>query len=785
MASQLLRPRLFISSTSQDLKETRRAIIETLSRSGIFYHAMEEQSAIPGRLEDHLRSRIASCDLLVLLVGERAGELLLDHKTIVEFEFECAVEMNKPILAYLSDDGMYGSFPETMRRLKERIIEVAPHYGRLAGSPDAVAFQILADVSNAVASYPGLNGWVRADMSKSDIEKILSTHEALQDSLRLGANLIQEHCSTVLNAMPREEREQLRGPLADAGIFPNLRGSAYSFAKRQEVIGEINRLQLSFTYSLDRFRVYESGAVYDHDLDLTWLVVQNHTCSWDAAVALPREHSRLASIFADQESILRIDWRLPHIEELMTLITRDRMGNGYLDETALPGALPWIWSGTESANGRAYYIEFLRGQVLYDYLEHRKGVVLCAEGAQDALGQLARMPVEPSVLRRSAKARYAALSLDRIYSVYVRTVSSHSLQDDYSQVIRDLLRLNGYDVILGSDLGATLDTRHQPIRVNPALVDHYLLVLDGSLSSVDPVIFKEVREEASLMADHRRGIIVLHGVSRTELNEVKAALGLPSSLTASYQYVKRENLLGSLIATLRNQIEVHPREGWVYSSALDAVNNVIAEIDSGIGRLEQYEDSILHLLDVCGQSSLAEDLRRLSIIAAKPAIGEKTVFVSRHNSIERFISPAKQGEQAIFYERLPERFAKFDEAPAGSTVLVDSYLELLWRTSAEKYQTYPQSIESAHKLSVETGLLWRLPTVHELMTLIPRTRGGRKYMDEDLFPTGRWFWSSTLCAGGVYYLDYNYPLIGVEDVTEDLAVHLRKSVLLVASSPGR
>jgi Protein of unknown function (DUF1566) len=745
---------------------------------------MEEQSAVPGRLEDHLRSRIASCDLLLLLVGERAGEVLSNHKTIVEYEFECAVEMNKPILAYLSDDGVYGSFPETMRQFKERIIEVSPHYGRLAGSPEAVAFQILADVSNAVASYAGLNGWVRADMSKSDIEKILSSHEALQDSLRLGANLIQEHCSTALNAMPREEREQLRGPLADAGIFPNLRGSAYSFAKRAEIVGEVNRQQLSFMYSLDRFQVYESGAVYDHDLDLTWLVVQNHTCSWDAAVGLARDRDRLADMFADKENISRIDWRLPHIEELMTLITRDRMSNGYLDETALPGALQWIWSGTtELASGRAYYIEFLHGQVLCDYLEHHKGLVLCAEGAQNALGQRVRMPVEPSVLRRSAEARHAALSLDRIYSVYVRTMSSQSLRDNYSQDIQDVLRLNGYNVVLGSDPGARLDTRHQPIRVNPALIDHYVLVLDGSLASVNPLTFKEVREEVSLMADHRRGVIVLHGASRSELNEIKAALGLPSSLMASYQYVKHESLLGSLIGTLRNQIDVYPREGWVYSSALGAVNNLVAEIDSSIGRLEQYENSILHLLGVCGQSSLTEDLRRLSIIPAKPAIGEKTVFVSRHNSIERFIpSSPEHGERAIFYERLPERFAKFDEAPPGSTVLVDSYLELLWQTSAEKYQTYPQGVESASKLSQETGLLWRLPTVHELMTLIPRNRGARKYMDEDLFPTGRWFWSSTPCGGGVYYLDYNYPLISVEDVTKDLAIHLRKSVLLVASS---
>ena len=516
MAPQrLCRPRLFISSTSQDLKEIRRAIIETLSRSGIFYYAMEEQSAVPGRLEDHLRSRIASCDLLLLLVGERAGEVLSNNKTIVEFEFECAVEMKKPILAYLSDDGIYGSFPITMRPFKERIIEVAPHYGRLAGSPETVAFQILADVSNAVASYPGLNGWVRADMSKSDIEKILSSHEALQDSLRLGANLIQEHCSTVLSAMPREEREQLRGPLADAGIFPNLRGSAYSFAKRAGVIGEINRPQLAFTYSLDRFQLYESGAVYDYDLDLTWLVVQNHTCSWNAAVTLAHDRSRLTDMFADKESISRIDWRLPHIEELMTLITRDRIGSGYLDETALPGALQWIWSGTtESASERAYYIEFLHGQVLCDYLEHRKGVVLCARGAQNALGEHARMPVEPSVLRRSTEVRHAALSLDRIYSVYVRTVSSHSLQDDYSRSMQDVLRLNGYNVVLGSDPGARLDTRHQSIRVNRARIDHYVLVLDGSLSSVDAVTVKEVREEVSLMADHRRGIIVLQMAPR-------------------------------------------------------------------------------------------------------------------------------------------------------------------------------------------------------------------------------------------------------------------------------
>lgn len=93
--------KVFVSAPSEDLEDTRRAIVNALNLEDIVTFSMESLIASDNPPWDKLKKEIEKVDYLLLVVGEKYGTV--DEKGIgyTEKEFDFAENHNIPILAFL------------------------------------------------------------------------------------------------------------------------------------------------------------------------------------------------------------------------------------------------------------------------------------------------------------------------------------------------------------------------------------------------------------------------------------------------------------------------------------------------------------------------------------------------------------------------------------------------------------------------------------------------------------------------------------------------------------
>ncbi len=99
------RYQVFVSSTFTDLREERKAIIESLLNAKYIPAGMEMFSASDDEQFKYIKKIIDTCDYYVLIVGARYGSINPSTgKSFTEQEYDYAVEKNIPVLAFLHDD---------------------------------------------------------------------------------------------------------------------------------------------------------------------------------------------------------------------------------------------------------------------------------------------------------------------------------------------------------------------------------------------------------------------------------------------------------------------------------------------------------------------------------------------------------------------------------------------------------------------------------------------------------------------------------------------------------
>lgn len=95
------RYQVFVSSTFRDLVEERQAALEAILELGHFPAGMEAFPAADATPWELIKSVIADSDYFVLIVGGRYGSTGPAGISYTEMEFNLAVEMGKPVLAFL------------------------------------------------------------------------------------------------------------------------------------------------------------------------------------------------------------------------------------------------------------------------------------------------------------------------------------------------------------------------------------------------------------------------------------------------------------------------------------------------------------------------------------------------------------------------------------------------------------------------------------------------------------------------------------------------------------
>lgn len=185
---------VFISSTYQDLKEERRAVEETIIRSGDFPVGMEAFPAADDEQFDFIKTVISQCDYYILVIAGKYGSISPDGKSYTEKEYDYAVKIGVPVLVMVHEN--IDTIPanktegdvERRKQLDFFIEKVST--GRLRktwNSADSLKLAVreALDHAKATKSRPG---WIRGDhpMPSETLNKIVF----LQDEVaRLTARL--------------------------------------------------------------------------------------------------------------------------------------------------------------------------------------------------------------------------------------------------------------------------------------------------------------------------------------------------------------------------------------------------------------------------------------------------------------------------------------------------------------------------------------------------------------------------------------------------------------------
>jgi hypothetical protein len=91
---------VFVSSTQKDLAEHRAIAIDEIRTAGHRAVAMELFDAQDRQSSEFISDCIATCDVFVLILGSNFGSQI-NGKSYVQFEFDKATQLHKPILAFV------------------------------------------------------------------------------------------------------------------------------------------------------------------------------------------------------------------------------------------------------------------------------------------------------------------------------------------------------------------------------------------------------------------------------------------------------------------------------------------------------------------------------------------------------------------------------------------------------------------------------------------------------------------------------------------------------------
>lgn len=125
---------IFLSSTSEDLRDYRTTVTDVLGRLGQFVVRMESFGAKPDKPLEQCRREVAQSDALIVVVGHRYGWIPSkaeggdDTRSITWWEVQWALDAGKPVYAFLIDPTASWSGP----REQDRVLGAATQAETLA-----------------------------------------------------------------------------------------------------------------------------------------------------------------------------------------------------------------------------------------------------------------------------------------------------------------------------------------------------------------------------------------------------------------------------------------------------------------------------------------------------------------------------------------------------------------------------------------------------------------------------------------------------------------------------
>lgn len=160
--------RVFVSSTYDDLKEERLAVMNALIEKNCIPIGMEQFPACNQKQIEHIKKRIDSVDYYILIIGGRYGSIeKKSKKSYTQLEYEYAKEKGIPIASFViaNIEELKSTKVERTERGRKRLdafckIVMADKMCKKWNNPDDLARHVQNSIEELIESSPR-EGWVR------------------------------------------------------------------------------------------------------------------------------------------------------------------------------------------------------------------------------------------------------------------------------------------------------------------------------------------------------------------------------------------------------------------------------------------------------------------------------------------------------------------------------------------------------------------------------------------------------------------------------------------------
>jgi hypothetical protein len=223
------RYQVFASSTYADLKEERRAVMQTLMEMDCIPSGMELFPAADEEQWEFIKKVIDDCDYYLLIIGGRYGSTTAEGISYTEKEYDYAMEKGIKVIALLRKDmdeipvGKAETDPELRQRLLAFRDNVAQNrLVKFWNTSQELPGLVALSLSKTIKTYPAI-GWVRADRAPSEeilteLNTLRKENESLKQAiaeLKRGPEIEQADIASL------DEKFRIKGKYSVAGQYYN------------------------------------------------------------------------------------------------------------------------------------------------------------------------------------------------------------------------------------------------------------------------------------------------------------------------------------------------------------------------------------------------------------------------------------------------------------------------------------------------------------------------------------------------------------------------------------
>ena len=268
------RYQVFISSTYNDLKEERSAVLKSVLKLRHIPVGMEHFVASNEEQFNYIKKLLEDTDYYIVIVGNRYGSVADDGMSYTEKEFDYAVSLGIPIIACVHSNP--DAFPinksdtdkksiEKLRKFREKIMQ-----RRLISyidwtTPETLTSEVVVALVNMINDYPR-QGWERAGAyGNSDLLSQINELRLENDKLKAKIRdyeTYSEYERTIISKFPWEKTLEVKGYPSGAYITVDYYKNSFIDVKLswKQVFGVLGRILLID----DNFE----GAKFDLDREL-------------------------------------------------------------------------------------------------------------------------------------------------------------------------------------------------------------------------------------------------------------------------------------------------------------------------------------------------------------------------------------------------------------------------------------------------------------------------------------------------------------------------------------